>query len=191
MFLDATDPQLTNEDYQSNEQATGDTDAQDRKQSPKNQGNTDDILNLDSADEVNVRVAGTETAATILATPGEQPNTTELLETYSPRARNLGKLIENIHIFDKGYDSDGQIGPFYGAISKEVDQVFDEEELEPLQSENTERTATSTVTATDAEAATGAADNESDNTDNNQHINKEALINQTVAWLKSELVLRL
>ena len=45
-------------------------------------------------------VFSTETAATILANPGELPNATELLDTYSPRAQNLGKLIENIQIFD-------------------------------------------------------------------------------------------
>ena len=69
VFPDATEPQLTNEDYHSNEQATGDTDAQDRKQLPKNQGNTDDILNLETVGEANMGVFSTETAATKIATP--------------------------------------------------------------------------------------------------------------------------
>ena len=38
-------------------------------------------------------------------------------------------LVANESRFDEGYDSDGQIGPFFGALDAEGDQLFEESPL--------------------------------------------------------------
>ena len=45
-----------------------------------------------------------------------EPNDGLIVETPSPRARNLGNINQNKHRFDDGYNSDGYDGPFVPRI---------------------------------------------------------------------------
>ena len=59
-------------------------------------------------------------------TPSQPVTTYE--EKKSPRARNLQSIEGLEEKFDKGYDSDGQLGPFWGEITKEGPQLFDNDD---------------------------------------------------------------
>lgn len=48
----------------------------------------------------------------------------------SPREINLSRIATLEKDFNSGYDSDGEIGPFYDCIEFEGDQDFDEDEIE-------------------------------------------------------------
>ena len=59
-------------------------------------------------------------------TPSQPVTTYE--EKKSPRARNLQSIEGLGEKFDEGYDSDGQLGPFWGALTKEGQQLFDNDD---------------------------------------------------------------
>ena len=44
----------------------------------------------------------------------------------SPKTRDLSGIVAKEDGFEDGYDSDGEIGPFYDAVEEEGEQVFDE-----------------------------------------------------------------
>ena len=44
----------------------------------------------------------------------------------SPICRCMSLLVANEYGFDQGDDSDGEIGPFFGAVEAEGDQLFEE-----------------------------------------------------------------
>ena len=69
-------------------------------------------------DEDNNNMAGTITPS--------QPVTT--YENISPHQRNLKSIQDLEERFDEGYDSDGQLGPFWGATTKEGPQLFDNDD---------------------------------------------------------------
>ena len=57
------------------------------------------------------------------------PEFINILPEESPRRRNLNNLLSNEKKFEEGYDSDGDIGPFFDCIEYEGEQDFDEDDL--------------------------------------------------------------
>ena len=61
------------------------------------------------------------------------PGASNALETSirqpSPRVINLKRILDLSEDFENGYDSDGEIGPFFDCIQYEGEQIFDEEVL--------------------------------------------------------------
>ena len=61
------------------------------------------------------------------------PGAADALETsiwqLSPCVINLKWILDLSEDFENGYDSDGEIGPFFDCIQYEGEQIFDEEVL--------------------------------------------------------------
>ena len=51
----------------------------------------------------------------------------------------IGRTEEDF--FDKGYDSDGEIGPFWGVLKQEGEQLFEEQPLSATEETTTAATA--------------------------------------------------
>ena len=105
----------------------------------------------------------------------------------------MSLLVTNESRFDKGYDSDGQIDPFFEALHAERDQLFEESLLMP---------PTNTLDAADAAEETGAEGDRDNSTVTSdpavapedglkEKPQQELKIFQsattTIAWLKTEL----
>ena len=57
----------------------------------------------------------------------ECPNGPRVLETCIPRQRDLSSISTREQDFENGYDSNGNIGPFYDCIDEEGKQDYDED----------------------------------------------------------------
>ena len=64
-------------------------------------------------------------AAELLISPPEVPKeAVTSSEDVTPKRQDLSKIGSTEEDFDKGYDSDGEIGPFWGVLKQEGEQLF-------------------------------------------------------------------
>ena len=104
-------------------------------------------------------------------------------------------LVANESRFDEGYDSDGQIGPFFGALDAEGDQLFEESPLvmPPTNTLNTVDATDKTDTEEDRDNSTVAADPAAapeEGLKEKQQLKIFQSATTTLTWLKTELKLR-
>ena len=174
-----------NKDHSPVVQQTTDNSPEERIDLTRNNRNTTDLQNLEG-----VKTAVFDTSLTNLA--NNTPNTTpqalqeqgSLLQT-SPQRRDFSVLIRNEERFDDGYDTDGDIGPFFDAVQYEGEQQFDEEAVPEFGT--TEETSNSDSDSSDSigpavlTAVTPAASKQT------LRDIKNKLKNKKVVWLKTEL----
>ena len=99
--------------------------------------------------------------------------------------------------FDKGYDSDGEIGPFWGVLKQEGEQLFEEKPLSAT--EETTKAATALINPIEqnntnsAEASDSGNNTVQNNNDNNDKYepNPAAIGVMKIPMLQNELKLRL
>ena len=77
--------------------------------------------------------------------------------------------------FDKGYDSDGQLGPFWGATTKEGPQLFDDDDDDGncFVNEVSVEEQSNEEANTETDADTNAETNSEMNTKQNKETNNE------------------
>ena len=111
------------------------------------------------------------------------------------RGQDLSKIGRTEEDFDKGYDSDGEIGPFWGVLKQEGEQLFEEQPLSATEETTTADTALinsigpSTINA--AEAADSGNKTVKNNNDNNNkdESNPAAIGAMKIPMLQNELKL--
>ena len=75
------------------------------------------------------RPKDTVLAAEPIKRPANTPHGPESNRKQRLKRWCLSLFVANESRFDEGYDSDGQIGPFFGALDAEGDQLFEESPL--------------------------------------------------------------
>ena len=103
-------------------------------------------------------------------------------ENISPRQRNLKSTQDLEEQFDKGYDSDGQLGPFWGTTTKEGPQLFDYDDdddrncfVKEVSIEEQLNAEANTETNSDTNAETNAEMNTEQNKETNNKPNSNDL----------------
>ena len=113
------------------------------------------------------------------------------------RGQDLSKIGRTEEDFDKGYDSDGEIGPFWGVLKQEGEQLFEEQPLSATEETTTADTAlinsigpSTTNAAEAADSGKKTVQNKNDNNDKDAP-NPSAIGAMKIPMLQNELKLRL
>ena len=151
---------------------------EERIDSLENQGISSSQKLTEKLSENAAHTADTATATTIQpATTATSPAAAEIA-TKTPKQIYIPPGMYNEEKDGDGYDTDGQIGPFLGAMKIEGTQIFEEEEANPPAAVPVQKKFKSaTRMVLEVAAAAGAA-------------GPEPLANQYIAWVKEELKLR-
>ena len=122
--------------------------------------------------------ADTATATTIQpATTATSPAAAEIA-TKTPKQIYIPPGMYNEEKDGDGYDTDGQIGPFLGAMKIEGTQIFEEEEANPPVAVSVQMNGVSSmIMGMEVEASSGAA-------------GPAPLEKQSIVWVKEDLKLR-
>ena len=106
----------------------------------ENQVSTNDFRNSDPAVEWRNSSEITEMAAELLISPIEVPkDALTSPKDGTPKRQDLSNIGRTEEDFDKGYDSDGEIGPFWGVLKQEGEQLFEEQPLSTAEETTTAR----------------------------------------------------
>ena len=125
-FANASGHQSTNESSQSLLQQESDLPPKEQIDSSKNKDSTTDFHNLEPAAEPRNSSFATEMDVEASGTPESTLNVNDFERKTSPRKLKLLETIKVEGKFDEGYDSDGEIGPFFNAAEVEGNQFFEE-----------------------------------------------------------------
>ena len=137
-------------------------------------------------------------AAELLISPLEVPKEAVTSpDDVTPKRQDLSKIGRMEEDFDKGYDSDGEIGPFWGVLKQEGEQLFEEQPLSATEETTTAATALiNPIEPSTINAAEGADSGKKIFQNNNDNNNKDkpnpaAIGAMKIPMLQNELKLRI
>ena len=172
-----------------------------RSDSTENQVSTNDFRNSDPVFDGDDGSEIMKMPLEVLISTLEEPKDNVLSpEVATPKRQDLSKIGRMENSFEMGYDSDGEIGPFWGVVKQEGDQLFEEQNLIATEdtrtadsSPNSQMEASTIDTAKAADSGKETVQNNNDNNDDNNDNKLTAAVIGAMQkpMLQNELKLRL
>ena len=152
---------------------------------------TDGILNSDVVADRGIMDLLEDDPLDEFDTPQEVPESIEITSLDgTPKVRNLQHIEKSESAFDEGYDSDGEMGPFWDAVQEEGDQYWEEQQLPPHRNETT-TIVTNSETTTNAGSNHDGGESDGRTEETRTPLTLDEIKSKKREWIANELKLRL